>query len=60
VRGLSTLDLEEGLISTLAQPSRRRAPFNPSPTIRSPHKANKGKGATKKVKRLRKIDLRSQ
>jgi hypothetical protein len=47
--------------------SRKRDPFDPSPTIRVPHTslwyvvANyKGKGATKRVKKLGKIDPRSQ
>jgi hypothetical protein len=52
---------------TLNPRSRQRDPFDPSPTIHIPHKslryvvANyKGKGATKKVKKLRKVDPRSQ
>jgi hypothetical protein len=47
--------------------SRRRSLFNPSPTIWSPHKplsyhvtSYKGKPATKQVKKLWKIDPRSQ
>jgi hypothetical protein len=59
---------EEGVVEgTLNPQSRRRAPFNHSPTIQSPPKplsyhvtSYKGKGATKQVKKLRKIDLRSQ
>jgi hypothetical protein len=59
---------EEGMAEgTLNPQSRRRDPFDPSPTIRILHKslryvvANyKGKGATKKVKKLRKIDSMSQ
>jgi hypothetical protein len=52
---------------TLKPRSRRRDPFDPSPTIRIPHKSlryvvtsYKGKGATKRVKKLRKVDPRSQ
>jgi hypothetical protein len=52
---------------TLNPRSRGRVPFNPSPTIRRPHKPlsyhvtnYRGKGTTKQVKRLRKIDPRSQ
>jgi hypothetical protein len=52
---------------TLNPRSRGRVPFNPSPTIRRPHKplsyhvtSYRGKRTTKQVKRLRKIDPRSQ
>jgi hypothetical protein len=52
---------------TLNPRSRGRVPFNPSPTIRRPHKplsyhvtSYRGKGTTKQVKRLWKIDPRSQ
>jgi hypothetical protein len=53
-------DEEEGMVEgTLNPRSRRRDPFHPSPTIRIPHKSlryivtsYKGKGATKKVKKL--------
>jgi hypothetical protein len=52
---------------TLNPRSRGRVPFNTSPTIRRPHKplnyhvtSYKGKGTTKQVKRLQKIDPRSQ
>jgi hypothetical protein len=52
---------------TLNPRSQGRVPFNPSPTIRRPHKplsyhvtSYKGKGTTKQVKRLQKIDPRSQ
>jgi hypothetical protein len=58
---------EEMVEGTLNPRSRRRVPFNPSPTIRRSHKplsyhvtSYKGKGTTKQVKRLRKIDPRSQ
>jgi hypothetical protein len=59
---------EAGMVEgTLNPRSRRRAPFHPSPTIFSPHKplryhvtSYKGKGATKQVKKLRKVDPRSQ
>jgi hypothetical protein len=58
---------EEMVEGTLNLRSRGRVPFNPSPTIRRPHKplsyhvtSYKGKGTTKQVKRLRKIDPRSQ
>jgi hypothetical protein len=51
---------EEGMgVGTLNPQSRRRAPFNPSPTIRSPYKplsyhvtSYKGKRATKQMKKL--------
>jgi hypothetical protein len=52
---------------TLNPRSQGRVPFNPSPTIRRPHKplsyydtSYKGKGTTKQAKRLQKIDPRSQ
>jgi hypothetical protein len=52
---------------TLKPHTRRRNPFTPSPTIRIPHmslrfvvKSCKGKGVTKQVKKLRKIDPRLQ
>jgi hypothetical protein len=59
---------EGGMIEgTLNARSGQRDPFDPSPTIRMPHKslryvvANyKGKGATNKLKKLRKVDPRSQ
>jgi hypothetical protein len=59
---------QEGMVERTLNPrSQRRAPFNPSPTIQSPHKpmryhvtSYKGKGATKQVKKLQKIDRRSQ
>jgi hypothetical protein len=59
---------EEGMVEgTLNPRSCRRDPFDPSPTIRVPHKsllyvvANyKVKGATKRVKKLRKVDPRSE
>jgi hypothetical protein len=58
---------EEMVKGTLNPRSRGRVPFNASPTIRRPHKplsyhvtSYKGKGTTKQVKRLRKIDPRSQ
>jgi hypothetical protein len=54
---------EEMVEGTLNPRSRGRVPFNPSPTIRRPHKplsyhvtSYRGKGTTKQVKRLRKID----
>jgi hypothetical protein len=47
--------------------SQRKAPFNPSPTIRRTHKplsynvtSYRGKATTKQVKKLQKIDPRSQ
>jgi hypothetical protein len=50
---------EEMVEGTLNPRSRGRAPFNPSPTIRRPHKplsyhvtSYRGKGTTKQVKRL--------
>jgi hypothetical protein len=52
---------------TLNPQSRKRDPFDPSPIIRVLHKSlryivssYKGKGATKKVKKMRKLDPRSQ
>jgi hypothetical protein len=52
---------------TLNPRSQGRVPFNPSPTIRRPQKplsyhvtSYRGKGTMKQVKRLRKIDPRSQ
>jgi hypothetical protein len=58
---------EEGMVEgTLNPRSGQRNPFDPSPTIHVPHKSlrfvksYKGKGATKQVKKLRKIDPRSQ
>jgi hypothetical protein len=58
---------EEMVEGTLNPRSRGRVTFNPSPTIRRPHKplsyhvtSYRGKGTTKQVKRLRKIDPRSQ
>jgi hypothetical protein len=59
---------EEGRVEgTLNHRSRKRDPFHPSPTIRVPHKSlwfivisYREKGATKQVKKLRKIHPRSQ
>jgi hypothetical protein len=59
---------EEGMIEGTFNPrSCRRDPFHPSPTICVPHKSlryhatrYKGKGATKQVKKLRKVDPRSR
>jgi hypothetical protein len=59
---------EERMVEgTLNPRSRRRAPFNPIPTMRSPHKplsyhvtSYKEKGETKKVKKLQKVDPMSQ
>jgi hypothetical protein len=58
---------EEMVEGTLNPRSRGRVPFNPSPTIRSPHKplsyhvtSYRGKGTMKQIKRHRKIDPRSQ
>jgi hypothetical protein len=59
---------EERMVEgTLNPRSRRRAPFNPSPTICSPPKplsnhvtSYKGKGATKQVKKLWKVNPGSQ
>jgi hypothetical protein len=58
---------EEMVEGTLNLRSRGRVPFNPSPIIRRPHKplsyhvtSYKGKETTKQVKRLQKIDPRSQ
>jgi hypothetical protein len=58
---------EEMVEGTLNPKFRGRVPFNPSPTIRRLHKplryhvtSYRGKGTTKQVKRLRKIDPRSQ
>jgi hypothetical protein len=58
---------EEIVEGTLNPRSQGRVPFNPSPTIRSLHKtlsyhvtSYKGKGTMKQVKRLQKIDPRSQ
>jgi hypothetical protein len=58
---------EEMVEGTLNPRSRGRVTFNPSPTIRRPHKplsyhvtSYKGKGTMKQVKRLWKIDPRSQ
>jgi hypothetical protein len=52
---------------TLNPQSCRKDPFDPSPTIRILHKSlryvvtsYKGKGATKRVKKLQKVDPRSQ
>jgi hypothetical protein len=58
---------EEGMVEGTLNPRfRRRAPFHPSPTISNPHKplryyvtSYKGKGETKQVKKLRKVDPRS-
>jgi hypothetical protein len=62
------IEEEERIVEgTLNPRSRKRDPFDPSPTIRVPHTslwyvvANyKGKGATKRVKKLGKVDPRSQ
>jgi hypothetical protein len=58
---------EEMVEGSLNPRSQGRVPFNPSPTIRRLHKplsyydtSYKGKGTTKQVKRLQKIDPRSQ
>jgi hypothetical protein len=59
---------EEGMIEGTLNPwSGQRDPFDPSPTIHVPHmslqyvvSSYKGKGATKKVKKLWKVDPRSQ
>jgi hypothetical protein len=59
---------EEGMVEgTLNPRSHGRDPFDPSPTIRIPHKSlryvvtiYKWKGATKRVKKLWKVDPRSQ
>jgi hypothetical protein len=60
-------ELEEMVEGTLNPRSQGRVPCNPSPTIRRLHKplsyhvtSYKGKGTTKQVKRLQKIDPRSQ
>jgi hypothetical protein len=58
---------EEGRVEETLNPrSHRRDPFDPSPTIRILHKplwyivaTYRGKGATKRVKKLRKVDPRS-
>jgi hypothetical protein len=62
--GHEAIEEEEGMVEgTLSHRSRQRDPFDPSPTICVPHKSlcfivksYKGKGATKQVKKLRKID----
>jgi AraC-like DNA-binding protein len=62
------VEKEEGMVEGILNPrSRRRAPFNPSPTIHSLHKplsyhvtSYKGKRATKQVKKLQKVDPMSQ
>jgi hypothetical protein len=58
---------EEGAEGITNPQQRGRIPFYPKPTIRRPHKplnysaiCYRGKGTTKEVKRLRKIDPRSQ
>jgi hypothetical protein len=58
---------EEMVEGTINPKSRGRVPFNPSSTIRRPHKplsyhvtSYRGKGTTKQVKRLQKINPRSQ
>jgi hypothetical protein len=58
---------EEGAEGITNPQQRGRIPFHPKPTIRRPHKplsynaiCYRGKGTTKEVKRLRKIDPRSQ
>jgi hypothetical protein len=58
---------EEGAEGIANPQQRGRTPFHPKPTIRRPHKplsynaiCYSGKGTTKEVKRLRKIDPRSQ
>jgi hypothetical protein len=60
-------ELEEMVEGTLNPRSQGRVPFNPSPTIRRPHKplsyhvtSYRGKGTTKQVKKLQKINPRSQ
>jgi hypothetical protein len=57
---------EEMVEETLNPRSQGRVPFNPSPTIRRPHKplsydvtSYREKGTTKQVKRLQKINPRS-
>jgi hypothetical protein len=58
---------EEGAEGITNPQQRGRIPFHPKPTIRRPHKplsynaiCYRGRGTTKEVKRLRKIDPRSQ
>jgi hypothetical protein len=59
---------EERMVEGIFNPrSHRRDPFHPSPAIRVPHKSlryhvtsYKCKGATKQVKKLRKVDPRSR
>jgi hypothetical protein len=66
--GHESIEEEEGRVEGTLNPcSHRMDPFDPSPTIGIPQKslryvvANyKGKGATKRVKKLRKVDPRSQ
>jgi hypothetical protein len=66
--GHEAVEEEEAMVEgTLNPRSGQRDPFDPSPTIRVPHKSlcfvvksYKGKRATKQVKKLRKIDPRSQ
>jgi hypothetical protein len=65
-RHLEEEEQEEMVEGTLNPRSRGRVPFNPSPTIRRPHKplnyhvtSYRGKETIKQVKRLRKIDPRS-
>jgi hypothetical protein len=64
----ATEEEEEGMVEETLNPgSCGRDPFDPSPTIYVPHKSMryvvtnyKGKGATKRVKKLQKVDPRSQ
>jgi hypothetical protein len=65
-RQIEKEEQEEMVEGTLNPRSRGRVPFNPSPTIKRPHKplsyhvtSYRGKGTTTQVKRLRKIDSRS-
>jgi hypothetical protein len=58
---------EEGAEGIANPQQRGRIPFHPKPTIRRPHKplsysviCYRGKGTTKEVKRLRKIEPKSQ
>jgi hypothetical protein len=68
LRGQVEEEEQEGVVKgTLNPRSPIKAPFNPSPTIGRPHKllsyhvtSYRGKGATKQVKKLQKIDPRSQ
>jgi hypothetical protein len=66
-RQVEKKEQEEMVEGTLNPGSRGRVSFNPSPTIRRPHKplsfhvtSYRAKGTTRQVKRLQKIDPRSQ